>query len=102
MQGVCQQRHFPAVAQPFKIFWAPWPLVVAGAITAFSISILSMLLVNTTVGSIALPVLLLVFHTLAVVFGLRMRYAYNILMAMENRKTGSTNLGHGGNVYGNI
>jgi len=92
MQGVCMQNHFPAVAQPFRVLWAPWSLAVLGIVSALFISAFTMLLVGTTVGGILMAVLVPGFHIMAIVFGLKLRYLSSLVLSLDNRKTGITNL----------
>ena len=94
MQGVCMQNHFPAVAQPFRVLWAPWSLALLGIFSSLFISVFCMILLGTTIGGIMLVVLMPGFHILAIVFGLKLRYLSSIVTSLDNRKTGSTNLSH--------
>ena len=92
MQGVCMQNHFPAVAQPFRVLWAPWSLAVLGIVSALTIGVFVMLLLGAAVGGIALFIMLPGFHAMAVIFGLKLRYLSSMVLSLDNRKTGSTNL----------
>lgn len=99
----CQQNHFPAVAQPFTIFWAPWPLTVGGFLLSFILFLFIALLGFSTIGMMLLPLMILGFHAGAIILGMRMRYIWTILLASECRKTGSNNLGgKGSQEFGNI
>lgn len=92
MQGVCQQKHFPAVAQPFRVLWAPWSLAALGIALALVISAFTMATIGTTVGGILLAVLVPGFHILAIALGLKLRYLSTMVTSLDNRKTGSSNL----------
>jgi len=92
MKGGCQQRHFPAVAQPFRILWAPWAPAVFFFVTAVILAILGMALLGASFGGILLPVLIVIGHVVAILLGLKMRYMASILAGMENRRAGTTNL----------
>lgn len=92
MQGVCTQKHFPAVAQPFRVLWAPWSLAALGIASALVISGFLMALVGTTVGGLALAALVPAFHLAAIGFGLKLRYLSTMVTSLDNRKTGSSNL----------
>lgn len=92
MQGVCTQKHFPAVAQPFRVLWAPWSLAALGVASAIIISGFSMALIGTTVGGIMLAVLIPAFHLAAIAFGLKLRYLSTMVTSLDNRKTGTNNL----------
>lgn len=95
MQGVCQQRHFPAVAQPFRVLWAPWApslfLVLAGLL----ISVFLSAFVGTAFGGLLLPVGIAGGHGLAIVLGLRMQFMVTIIGGLENVRRGTTNLAKG-------
>ena len=91
MRG-CTQRHFPAVAQPFKVLWAPWPLAATGIALALTISIFCMIVFGAAVGGILLPLTILGFHGTAIGLGLKLRYAATMVTSLDNRKTGSSNL----------
>lgn len=99
MQGVCMQNHFPAVAQPFRVLWAPWSLALLGIFSSLFISVFCMMLVSTTIGGVLLVVLMPGFHILAIVFGLRLRYLSSLVTSLDNRKTGSTNLSRDSGTY---
>jgi hypothetical protein len=99
MQGVCQQNHFPAVAQPFRVLWAPWSLALLGVVTALFTSVFLMIVVGTTIGGIALIVLLPGLHVAAIVFGLKLRYLSSIVTSLDNRRTGTTNLSKDKNTF---
>ena len=92
MHGVCTQRHFPAVAQPFRVLWAPWSLAAAGFALAFFLSMLVFGIFGATVGGILFPVFILVGHGSAIVLGMKLRYFATLLLSIEARKTGSSNL----------
>ena len=91
-QGTCTQRHFPAVAQPFRILWAPWSAALAFFAIAMLTSFFLMGLFGSSVGGVAMPVLVMIGHGLAISVGIRMRYLASIIGGLENRRTGSTNL----------
>lgn len=91
-QGLCTQRHFPAVAQPFRVLWAPWPAAALSAGTVFLLAIFLMLTPFSSVGTILLVIGLPVGHGIAVAVGIKARYLADIVGGIENRKTGSTNL----------
>lgn len=103
-QGVCTQKHFPAVAQPFRVLWAPWSLAAFGIASAIILSGFSMALIGTTVGGIMMAILVPLFHGVAIMFGLKLRYLSTMITSLDNRKTGSTNLSRdgGGFNYANI
>lgn len=90
--GLCTQRHFPAVAQPFRVLWAPWPAAALSAGTVFVVSVLIMLTPLSSMSTIILVVGLPTGHGIAVATGIKVRYLANIVNGLENRKTGSTNL----------
>lgn len=92
MQGVCMQNHFPAVAQPFRVLWAPWSLALLGIFVSLFTSVFCMITLGTTFGGILLVVLMPGCHVLAIVFGLRLRYMASLVTSLDNRKTGTTNL----------
>lgn len=92
MQGVCTQKHFPAVAQPFRVLWAPWPLAAVGIASALFLSVFCMAVFGTTVGGIMLPLTIVSFHGTAIAFGLKLRYLATMATSLDNRKTGSSNL----------
>lgn len=104
MQGVCTQKHFPAVAQPFRVLWAPWSLAALGMVSAIVISGFSMALFGATVGGLLLALLFPLFHLLAIIFGLKLRYLSTMVTSLENRKSGVNNLSNeqGGFEYANI
>lgn len=103
MQGVCQQKHFPAVAQPFRVLWAPWPLAVAGLVVSIFSAVFLMISGLKSMAAIGLPLMMVGFHGGAVILGLKLRYVYPLLLSIESRKTGSNNLGAKGHfVFGNI
>ena len=91
-QGLCTQRHFPAVAQPFRVLWAPWPAAALSAAVVFLLSVFLMLTPFSSLGSILLVVGLPVGHGIAIAVGIKARYLADIVGGIENRKTGSTNL----------
>ena len=99
MQGVCMQNHFPAVAQPFRVLWAPWSLAALGIFTSLTLGVFSMLLFGAAVGGVALFILLPGMHALAIVFGLKLRYLSSMVTSLDNRKTGSTNLSDDGGTF---
>jgi hypothetical protein len=92
MRGVCQQRHFPSVARPFRILWAPWAPAVFFFCASFFISIMTSSFVGTSIGSILLPIGIVVGHLAAILVGTKAQYAATIITGVENRRTGSTNL----------
>lgn len=104
MQGVCTQPHCPAVAQPFRVLWAPWSLAVVGIVTTFVVAGLCMALIGMTFGGIMLAVLMPVNQLLAIMFGLKLRYLATMVTSIDNRKTGRSNLSDegGGFEYANI
>ena len=87
MRGVCHQHHFPAVARPFRILWAPW----APAIFCFVSAI-----VGTPLGSVLMPVSILIGHGVAIAIGNKAQYMATLVTGLENRRTGSTNLSKDG------
>lgn len=91
-QGTCTQRHFPAVAQPFRILWAPWSAALFFFFAAMMTSFLLMAIFGSSVGGAAMPVLVMVGHGLAISIGIKMRYLASIVGGLENRRTGATNL----------
>lgn len=103
-QGVCTQKHFPAVAQPFRVLWAPWSLAAVGIACALVISAFCMIFLGTTVGGIMLAVLVPGFHVVAITLGLRLRYLASMVTSLDNRKSGTSNLNKdgGGFEYANI
>ncbi len=92
MQGVCQQRHFPAVAQPFRVLWAPWAPSLFFTLTGLLLSVLVMALVSQSLGSIILPIGIVGGHAIAIVIGLRMQFMVTLIAGIENMRRGSTNL----------
>lgn len=92
MQGVCQQRHFPAVAQPFRVLWAPWAPALFFFFCGLFFSVLCAAIFGAGIGGFMLPVGIVGGHTLAILVGLRMQFMANIIGGLENRRTGSTNL----------
>ena len=105
MRGVCQQRHFPMVARPFRILWAPWAPAVFFFVLSFFLSIFATAFFGTSVGSLILPLGIVCGHLAAVVIGSRLQYAATLITGIENRRTGSTNLSRdkdGSYVFTNI
>lgn len=96
MQGVCMQNHFPAVAQPFRVLWAPWSLALLGIFSALFISVFCMIVFGSTFGGILLVILVPGFHGLAIAFGLKLRYLSSMVTSLDNRRTGTTNLAEDG------
>lgn len=92
MQGLCQQRHFPAVAQPFRVLWAPWAPALFFFFAGMLFSVLGAAIFGAGLGGFLLPVGIVGGHTLAILVGLRMQFMANIIGGLENRRTGSTNL----------
>lgn len=92
VSGLCRQRHFPAVAQPFRILWAPWSSALFFFVIAIITSILSMAIIGSSIGAIVLALGIICGHLAAIGLGLRMRYLATIVSGLENRRTGSTNL----------
>lgn len=92
MRGTCTQRHFPAVARPFRILWAPWAAAVFSFFTAIVASILFTAIFGTGFGGITLPLFILLGHIAAIVFGTKFQYLATIVTGMENRRTGGSNL----------
>jgi hypothetical protein len=99
MQGVCMQNHFPAVAQPFRVLWAPWSLAVLGIVSSLLLGVMSMLLFGAAVGGVILFILLPGFHVMAILFGLKLRYLSSIVLSLDNRKTGTNNLSQDGGSF---
>lgn len=97
MQGVCTQRHFPAVAQPFRILWAPWPLAVLGFAISFVFSGLIMALVSASLGGFIFPFMIIIMHGVAIAMGFKLKYFATMVFSLENRRTGTNNLGAEGN-----
>ncbi|MFZ3481923.1 hypothetical protein [Sphingomonas sp. 3-13AW] len=98
-EGFCKQNHFPAVAQPFKVLWAPWPLAVLGLGLALFFTLLLVAVGLMTIAMFGFPLFVAGFHVLAIVLGLKMRYAMSIVFSLDNRKVGSSNLGGKGSHY---
>ena len=92
MRGVCQQRHFPTVARPFRILWAPWAPAVFFFVFSFFLSLFLTAFFGTAVGSFILPLGFVGGHLAAIFIGSRAQYAATIITGFENRRTGSTNL----------
>ncbi|MAM40846.1 MAG: hypothetical protein CL949_20605 [Erythrobacter sp.] len=92
MQGVCQQRHFPAVAQPFRVLWAPWAPSLFFTLTGLLLSVLMMALVSQSLGAFILPIGLVGGHVIAIIIGLRMQFMVTLIAGIENVRRGSTNL----------
>ena len=99
MSGVCTQRHFPAVAQPFRVLWAPWPLAILGLAMSLFLMVFLVAMGLMTVAMFGFPVFVLGFHGAAIVMGLKLRYAMPIVFSLDNRKTGRSNLGGKGSHY---
>lgn len=97
--GYCKQNHFPAVAQPFKVLWAPWPLAVVGLAMSLLLTLVLVAIGLMTIAMFGFPLFVAGFHGLAIVMGLKMRYAMPIVFSLDNRKTGSSNLGGKGPHY---
>lgn len=98
MRGFCHQNHFPAVARPFRLLWAPWAPAVFCFAAAFVISLLLMAIIGADIGMFLMPVLILVGHGIAIGFGNKAQYMATMVTGLENRRTGSTNLNpEGGN-----
>ena len=55
-------------------------------------SFMLMAVFGSSVGGVAMPVLVMIGHGLAISVGLKMRYLASIIGGLENRRTGSTNL----------
>ena len=92
MRGVCQQRHFPSVARPFRILWAPWAPAVFFFFLSFILAGLSGAILGGTVGSIMMPVGIVGGHLAAIFLGSKAQYAATLVTGIENRRTGNTNL----------
>jgi len=103
VKGICTQLHYPAVAQPFTIFWAPWPLFIIELIACFALLLLLSLTVSMGVGVFAFIIGMPLFHILSVRMGMKMRYCFTIVTSIDNRRKGQTNLARHvkGPVYGN-
>ncbi len=98
-EGFCKQNHFPAVAQPFKVLWAPWPLAILGLAMALFLMLVLVASGLMTVAMFGFPLFVAGFHGLAIAMGLKMRYAMPIVFSLDNRKVGSSNLGGKGPHY---
>jgi len=92
MRGVCHQHHFPAVARPFRILWAPWAPAVFCFFAGMMLSVVVSLVFGTTYGSILMPIGIVVGHGIAIAIGTKAQYMATLVTGMENRRTGSTNL----------
>ena len=90
--GLCRQRHFPAVAQPFRVLWAPWAPALFFFIGGLILSIICMGIFGSTIGSFILVFNIVAGHITAILVGLKMRYMASLITGVENRRTGSTNL----------
>jgi len=93
MRGVCHQSHFPAVARPFRLLWAPWAPAVFSFFASLLLSVFISILISMTLGTFLLPLFILVGHGLAITVGSRAQYMATLVTGIENRRTGSTNLG---------
>lgn len=98
-EGFCKQNHHPAVAQPFRVLWAPWPLAVVGLALALFLTVLLVAMGLMTVAMFGFPLFVGGFHVLAIVLGLKLRYAMPIIFSLDNRKTGTSNIGGKGSHY---
>ena len=98
-EGFCKQNHFPAVAQPFKVLWAPWPLAVLGLCLSLLFTLILVAVGLMTPAMLGFPLFVAGFHGLAIGMGLRMRYAMAIIFSLDNRKVGTSNLGGKGSHY---
>ena len=96
MRGVCHQHHFPAVARPFRILWAPWAPAIFCFFSAIMLSLVVSAIVGTTVGSVLMPVSILIGHGVAIAIGNKAQYMATLVTGLENRRTGSTNLAKDG------
>lgn len=92
MQGLCQQRHFPAVAQPFRVLWAPWAPSLVFVIIGLFLSVIGSVILGPAVGGALLPVGLVGGHGLAIVLGLRMQFMASVVAGLENVRRGGTNM----------
>lgn len=92
MRGLCQQRHFPAVAQPFRVLWAPWAPSLVFVLIGLFLSVLGSAILGAAVGGFLLPVGLVGGHGLAIVLGLRMQFMASVIAGLENVRRGGTNL----------
>jgi hypothetical protein len=92
MQGLYQQRHFPAVAQPFRILWAPWAPSLAFVLVGLLLSVLGAAILGPAIGGVLLPVGLVGGHATAIAVGLRMQFMATLVAGLENHRRGTTNL----------
>ena len=92
MRGVCQQRHFPSVARPFRILWAPWAPAVFFFGLSFVLAGLGAAIFGGSAGPIVLVIGIMGGHFAAVMIGSKAQYAASIVTGIENRRTGTTNL----------
>ena len=98
MRGVCHQNHFPAVARPFRILWAPWAPAVFCFFTSILLSLIISLVFGKTLGTIFMPIGIIGGHIVAITAGNKAQYMATLVTGLENRRTGSTNLNvDGGN-----
>jgi hypothetical protein len=92
-------RVLPAVAQPFRVLWAPWPLAVVGLAMALFLTVLLVAVGLMTVAMFGFPLFVAGFHALAIIMGLKLRYAMPIVFSLDNRKIGTSNLSDEGQHY---
>ncbi len=92
MRGLCVQKHFSAVSQPFKVLFAPWAPAILFFALAFVLSIFSAAIFGTSVAAIVMVLGVLIGHGLAIAVGMKMQYIATIITGIESRRTGSTNL----------
>ena len=92
MRGVCQQRHFPTVARPFRILWAPWAPAVFFFFLSFILAGLMGLIFGGSTGAFMMPIGIIGGHLAAIFLGSKAQYAATLVTGIENRRTGTTNL----------
>lgn len=90
--GLCRQRHFPAVAQPFRVLWAPWAPALFFFFSGLFMAVLGIAFIGSQWGTFLMIVGVIGGHLTAISVGLKFRYMASIVTGLENRRTGSNNL----------
>lgn len=85
--------HYRAVAAPFCILYAAWPLAAANLVVVAVVLTVLTLLGSTSIAAISMMPLTIAGHVAAIALTNRYKFALQQIMALGNVKRGSTNLG---------
>lgn len=89
--------HYRAVAQPFTMFYAAWPLAAgAWTICLLLLGVIGLVFSFGAAVTGMVPAFAIA-HLLAVLLTARWKFALQMFFALGNRKAGSNNLGGPGN-----